>query len=68
MIILKTQTDCITATYDLQEDQRANVIRLFGTDTIPTAFSAGANRTMVINEIRRLNPSSVVIWDLELGV
>ena len=36
------------------------VLALFGTYDIPTAFTAAAPPEMVLDEIRRLNPKSIV--------
>ena len=33
-----------------------NVLRLFGTDTIPTAFAENASPVEVLQKIRELNP------------
>ena len=41
-------------------DAAGEIIRLFGADTIPTAFTAQAEPSKVMAEIRRLNPGSVV--------
>jgi hypothetical protein len=41
------------------------IIRLFNTSVIPTAFTAEANPTMVLAEIKRLNPKvTVEVLDL----
>lgn len=37
------------------------VKELFGTDTIPTAFTARADGQYVLGEIKRLNPQSTVL-------
>lgn len=37
------------------------VMQLFGTNTLPTGFTAGASAVMVLAEIARLNPDAVVL-------
>lgn len=39
-----------------------NTVRLFGTDTIPTAFTDKASPNMVKRTIERLNPQSKVVF------
>jgi len=41
--------------------RRANVVKLFGTNEIPTGFNEGASYDDVIREISRLNPECYVI-------
>lgn len=36
------------------------VLELFGTDELPTAFTARASADVVLREIRRLNPDATV--------
>ena len=40
-----------------------NVIRLFGTNVIPTAFTPKARIETVMSELQRLNPGALVITD-----
>mgnify|MGYP001360769564 CR=1 FL=1 len=37
-----------------------DVLAAFGTDTIPTAYTAAANASTVLDAIARLNPNHVV--------
>lgn len=39
----------------------AEIKELFGTDTLPTPFTAAASPAVVMAEVRRLNPRCVVI-------
>ena len=41
------------------------VYRLFGTDELPTAFTAAADPDMVVETIRRLNPNCRVGYVLD---
>lgn len=38
------------------------VLRLFGTDTIPTPFTEEASPMLVLNEIKKRNPEKEVIF------
>jgi hypothetical protein len=37
------------------------VLALFGTDTLPVAYGASTSAVVVLDEIRRLNPSAIVV-------
>ncbi len=41
------------------------VAQLFGTNTLPTGFTAGAEASIVLAEIARLNPDVVVLLAAE---
>lgn len=41
----------------------ANIVELFGTDTLPTAFTAAAPFELVRSEIQKLNPNHDVIGE-----
>lgn len=41
------------------------VMQLFGTNTLPTGFTAGAGAAMVLQEITRLNPDVTVLLAAE---
>ena len=58
MIILH----CINNTWLAQhtEEDRQKIVELFGTNTIPTAFTAQAPAAMVLAQIRQLNPGKTV--------
>ena len=43
--------------------EAANVIRLFGTNVMPTPFTSKAKIQDVMAEIQRLNPGALVITD-----
>ena len=51
-ITLKRQEDCWEATFHGNE----RVFELFGTYVLPTGFTAQADASMVLAEIRALNP------------
>lgn len=42
-------------------EDRALVVDLFGTDTLPTAFTAYADADVVVESITLLNPESQVV-------
>ena len=46
----------------MAQDDDPEVRRLFGTDTIPTAFTATAEPEFVAREIARLNPDAEVTY------
>jgi hypothetical protein len=49
-----------TASVWMAKTDSAEVLSIFGTDTIPTAYMANADAAFVMAEIRRLNPSANV--------
>ncbi len=51
IIILRRTPSCWTATFV----NDAEVLRLFGTDTLPTAFTAKAPQGMVLEAVRAKN-------------
>lgn len=57
-IILQRGPEVYTATYT--GDHRAEIVRLFGTDTLPTAYAANADAASVAEAIRRENPGCLV--------
>lgn len=52
--------------YIKNDDPR--VMDLFGTDTLPAAFTINADEIVVQDKIKELNPDSLVIFDTSLTV
>ena len=60
ILVTRTSTG-FDATFNGPE--AANVLRLFGTNTMPTPFTSKAKIQDVMAEIQRLNPGALVITD-----
>ena len=60
MQAIETITLWRTANGWLSRSDRPEVVRLFGTDTLPTAFPARADAKLVAARIRTLNPGARV--------
>jgi hypothetical protein len=62
-----SRTRVITATHQGLGARR--IVELFGSDTVPTAFSfdgvedISGHMAYVLAEVQRLNPSDSVVWD-----
>lgn len=65
MIILHKdqESETVLATVDMNEENYADIKRLFGTTTLPTAYTSLSSRETVLQAIRKLNPTSIVKWE-----
>ena len=60
VIILRQTADGYTATF--QGPHRERILDTWGTDTLPTAFTAQADQVQVEDAIRRRNPGVSIYW------
>ena len=48
----------------MMKTDSSEVMRLFGGDTLPTAFMSSCPAEIVIAEIKRLNPDAIIVNEL----